>query len=74
LILELVEKNDHLYNARIRLTLFRGDGGLYDEGDAYPNFIIPGWAGNNDSNLFNNRGLVLNFSNDVKKSSDNFST
>lgn len=73
LILKLVKKNNHLHNARIRLTLFRGDGGLYDEVDPYPNFIIQSWEGNNDSNFFNTSGLLLNFYDDAKKSCDTFS-
>lgn len=53
--------------------MFRGDGGLYDKVEAHPNFIIQSWEGNNDSNLINSNGLVLDFFNDVKKSCDSFS-
>jgi branched-chain amino acid aminotransferase len=73
LILKLIEKNNHSHNGRIRLTIFSGDGGLYDEVDTYLNFIIQSWPGNNDSNLVNRSGLVLNFFNNAKKSCDNFS-
>lgn len=73
LILELAEKNNHSSLARIRLTIFRGEGGLYDEADSHPNFIIQTWAGNNESNFINNNGLALDFFPDAKKSCDNFS-
>jgi branched-subunit amino acid aminotransferase/4-amino-4-deoxychorismate lyase len=41
-ILALIQKNK-LSAARIRLTVFRGNGGLYDPENLHPNFIIESW-------------------------------
>ena len=43
-ILALINKNRHHKIARIRLTVFRGDGGLYDPENHTPNYIIQTWA------------------------------
>lgn len=69
----MAEKNNHSSLARIRLTIFRGAGGLYDPVEPHPNFIIQSWAGNNETNLFNQSGLALDFFPDAKKSCDHFS-
>lgn len=69
-ILALVKKNGHNKTARIRLTVFRGDGGLYDDIDHKPNYILQSWALPDDSGTWNSNGLVLGIYPGVKKSLD----
>jgi branched-chain amino acid aminotransferase len=66
----LLKKNGHLKIARIRLTVFRGNGGLYDEIDHKPNYFIETWALADDTGNWNSNGLVLGIYQDVKKSYD----
>jgi aminodeoxychorismate lyase len=69
----LVNKNNHLQLARVRLTIIRGDGGLYDAKNHLPNYSIQSWALPNDKGNFNENGLVAGFYEEVKKSCDAFS-
>lgn len=69
---ELLIKNNHLQNARIRLNIFRGDGGLYDAENHHPNYIIETWALPNYFQ-FNENGLIIDVYKDAKKTCDNFS-
>jgi branched-chain amino acid aminotransferase len=69
-ILNLAIKNNHLKAARIRLTILRGDGGLYDIINQQPNYIIQTWALLNDTENLNSNGLVMGIYKDVKKSCD----
>jgi branched-chain amino acid aminotransferase len=69
-ILALLRKNGHDKTARIRLTVFRGDGGLYDDIDHKPNYLLQSWALTDDSGTWNSNGLVLGIYADVKKSCD----
>ncbi|MBL7701214.1 MAG: aminotransferase class IV [Ferruginibacter sp.] len=66
----LLHKNRHLHLARIRLTVFRGDGGLYDATDNKPNYIIQSWASPAETGNWNTNGLVLGIYKDAKKSCD----
>ncbi len=72
-ITELAKKNNHQKLARIRLTIFRGDGGLYDPENHFPNYIIQSWEMNAANNLLNENGLVIDIYSDAKKICDNFS-
>jgi len=69
-ILELLKKNGHENTARIRITVFRGDGGLFDDINHTPNYLIQTWALPEDSGQWNSNGLVLGIYPDVKKSCD----
>src|ERR1700730_805231 len=40
---ELVKKNQHSASARVRLMIFRGDGGIFDPENLHPNYIIESW-------------------------------
>jgi aminodeoxychorismate lyase len=73
-IKELVKTNGHQTLARVRLVVYRGDGGLYDLQDKRVNFIIQTWAGNNDANHFNQTGLRLDFFHDARITADSFSS
>ena len=66
----LLKKNKHLDNARIRLAVFRGNGGLYDEMNHIPNYVIETWPLAADIGKWNSNGLVLGIYKDAKKSCD----
>lgn len=74
LIKELCNRNNHATLARVRLTLFRSDGGLYDPVNNLPNFIIQTWELQRQILELNENGLVLDIFPDVKKSCDKLST
>src|SRR5436853_281074 len=57
-IKNLAEKNKHQQLARARLTIFRGDGGLYDCENHFPNFIIQTWELDPQSLQLNENGLI----------------
>lgn len=67
---DLLKKNKHVKNARVRLTVFRGDGGLYDDIDHRPNYIVQTWELADETGNWNSNGLVLGIYTDVKKSFD----
>ena len=58
--------------ARIRLMVFRGNGGIFDPENLLPNYIIETWPLANEARL-NENGLVLDIFPDAKKSCDIFS-
>ena len=66
----LLKKNGHQHMARVRFTVFRGDGGLFDEINHTPNYLIQSWVLPDDVGQWNSNGLVLGIYNDVKKSCD----
>jgi branched-chain amino acid aminotransferase len=71
-ILQLALKNK-LTAARIRLTIIRSDGGIYDAKNNTPNYIIEAIALPEDNGTLNSNGLQLCIFNDAKKSVDIFS-
>lgn len=72
-ISKLLQQNGHIKLARIRLTLFRGNGGLYDAENHFPNYIIQTWDLNPSNNKLNENGLVIDIYKDARKVCDNFS-
>jgi len=72
-VLSLAKQNGHEQLARIRVTIFRGDGGLYDTGNNFPNFIVQTWEMDKTLNSFNENGLVLDIFPDARKSCDIYS-
>ena len=72
-ILALAVKNNHEKAGRIRLMFYRGDGGLYDVQNHYPNYIIETLPLPNAGNEFNENGLVTDIYLDARKACDNFS-
>lgn len=72
-ITALAVKNQHHKAARLRLTIVRGNGGLYDAVSLQPNYIIETWALPESSNMLNNNGLILGIYTDAKKSCDTLS-
>jgi branched-chain amino acid aminotransferase len=68
----LIKKNNHSASARIRLMVFRGDGGIFDPENLHPNYIIESWLLPNDMGL-NENGLTVDVFPGAKKSCDSFS-
>lgn len=73
LVEQLVVKNSHQALARVRITIYRGDGGLYDEVSKYPNHLIQSWPLENAVNRLNVNGLVTDVYLKARKVSDDFS-
>jgi len=71
-ILALIQKNK-LSVARIRLTVFRGNGGLYDPENLHPNFIIESWNLPETNGDLNENGLQCILFKDALKSVDAYS-
>jgi len=71
-ILQLCKKNGCEELGRVRLSVFRGNGGLYDEDKALQ-YVIESWSLNESANKFNDNGLVIDVYPDAEKSSDKFS-
>lgn len=69
----LVEKNSHSALARVRLMIYRGNGGLYDPENLYPNFVIQSWPLEETSNGLNINGLNIDIYTEARKVSDSFS-
>ena len=71
-ILALAQKNN-LTDARIRLTIIRGEGGIYDAKNHVPNYIIETTALPEGNGELNSNGLQLCYYEAAKKSMDEFS-
>ena len=70
-ITELCVKNKHDSLTRVRLMMFRGNGGLYDLENHLPNYIIQTWNIEQTEEL-NSHGLILGVYPDAKKCCDLF--
>jgi len=68
----VIQKNSHIKLARIRITVYGGDGGLYDASASHPNCIIQSWALNTANNELNENGLVVGLYEAARKSIDDF--
>lgn len=73
-ITDLCAKNNVSHLARVRLAIFRSDGGLYDPVNNLPNYIIQCWELNKSVLELNQNGLVTDIFPDVKKSCDKLSS
>jgi branched-chain amino acid aminotransferase len=72
-IIDVAKKNYHSKLARVRLTIYRGDGGLYDPENHFPNYLIQTWDLNPANNLLNENGLVVDVFTDAIKVCDSYS-
>lgn len=72
-IIDLARRNHHKKAARIRVTIARGSGGLYDPQNNHPNYVIETWDLNALNNKLNENGLVIDIYRDAKKVADGFS-
>ncbi|HWR33543.1 MAG TPA: aminotransferase class IV [Chitinophagaceae bacterium] len=71
-ILKLCQVNKVDKQARVRISVFRGNGGLYDE-DSSLQYIIECWPLNESVNRLNENGLVIDIFPVARKSADLFS-
>jgi len=69
----LVAKNQHHQLARVRLTIYRGDGGIYDEQNHFPHLLIQTWPLNAMNNRLNENGLEIDIYAAAVKQADHFS-
>lgn len=72
-VLRLVQKNGHQAAARVRITVFRGNGGLYDAENLHPNILIQSWPLPDAVNRLNENGLVTGVYSQARKTADAFS-
>ncbi len=72
-ILMLLKKNGHNKMARVRCTIFRGDGGINDEQNHFPHLMIQSWPLDCSSNTLNSNGLMIDVYKNAVKSVDSFS-
>ncbi|MBV8255734.1 MAG: aminotransferase class IV family protein [Chitinophaga sp.] len=73
-ITDLCEKNKLTDLARVRLAVFRSDGGLYDPINNLPNFVIQAWPLSRSVLELNESGLITDIYPDVKKGCDKLSS
>ncbi|MFY0252350.1 aminotransferase class IV [Chitinophaga sp. 30R24] len=73
-ILDLCNKNDVSQLARVRVAIFRSDGGLYDPVNNLPNYLIQCWELSETALELNEEGLVVDIFPDVRKSCDKLSS
>ncbi|TAH11672.1 MAG: hypothetical protein EAZ12_03680 [Sphingobacteriia bacterium] len=69
----LVQKNQHHHLARVRVTIYRGDGGIYDVQNHFPHILIQTWDLNESNNRLNENGLEIGIFTKAIKSADHFS-
>lgn len=69
----LAKKNYHHKQARVRVTIFRGDGGLYETENHYPHHLIQTWDLNPANNQLNENGLIAGVYQAARKTADAFS-
>lgn len=72
-ILELCKKNGHLPLARVRLVVFRGEGGLYDPVNHFPHTVIQSASLEAAAGALNTNGLQIGLFPEGRKSCDPFS-
>lgn len=58
-ILQLAQRNGHGKLGRIRLMIYRGDGGLYETINHFPHHIIQSWSLPPANHLWNENGLNI---------------
>ena len=71
LIKRLLQENHHDKHARIRLTVFRSEGGLHDVNNNEANYIIE--SQELEETIFNKEGLTVDIYTEARKQSDHFS-
>jgi branched-chain amino acid aminotransferase len=71
-VIQLCTSNKCEKLARVRLSVFRGNGGLYDD-DKKLNYLVECWPLSESVNRLNENGLVIDIYPDAAKSVDSFS-
>ncbi|MFC0771857.1 aminotransferase class IV [Terrimonas alba] len=72
-VVSLCAKNRCDELARVRFSVFRGNGGINESLDDLQ-YLIECWPLNNSFNYLNENGLVIDICPDIRKSCDKFST
>jgi aminodeoxychorismate lyase len=72
-VLALAKKNYHDKLARIRITIFRGEGGLYDAQNHFPHHLIQSWPLEPSVNQMHQNGLMAGIFKDARKVCDEYS-
>lgn len=72
-IQNLLKKNQHSSLARVRMMIYRGNGGLFDPENHYPNFVIQSWPLPESINELNTNGLDIDIYTKARKVCDSFS-
>lgn len=70
MILSLCKKNGNESLSRVRITVFRGDGGIFDAESDHPNYIIQSWKLLQAQTGYNDNGLVLGIFCETQKNID----
>lgn len=70
---ELLEKNQEFENGKIRLSIFRADGGTYAPKSSKANLLIEYEPINSDSFILNKKGLKMEVFSEMEKTSNPFS-
>lgn len=70
-VLSVTEKNRHTAAARVRITVFRGNGGLFDPENHFPHVLVQSWALQPVTGPA--EGLVTGIYTDARKTADRFS-
>jgi branched-chain amino acid aminotransferase len=69
-ILDVVHKNGHQKLARVRVMIYRGDGGLYDPENHFPHHLIQSFKLGEATQDLNQNGLTLGIYKEAKKSNN----
>jgi aminodeoxychorismate lyase len=72
-VISLAGKNGATDHGRVRLMVFRNNGGLYDPEGHLPNYVIECAPLEKTVGSFNDNGLVVDVFKDARKVADNFS-
>jgi branched-chain amino acid aminotransferase len=72
-VMKTIRKNQIAGAARVRLTVYRGDGGLYDLNRVTAGYVIQVWPISSSSLDLNSNGLKLGIYEGAKKSIDTLS-
>jgi len=72
-ILKTAERNRH-NSARVRLSLFRGNGGLFDTNNLSPSYLVETYPLHSSAGALNENGLTLCIYKDAIKTVDKFSS
>lgn len=72
-IISLCEKNHCSGLARVRVSVSRGEGGVYEQEKDHPHYLIESWPADPSVNVFNPEGLTAGIYPHARKSIDAFS-
>lgn len=68
---QLIVANGHREAARVRITVFRGNGGVYGAIDSFPHTVVQSWALHQSG--WQEKGLHVDICREVVKAADRFS-